>query len=616
MRREFEKKKRHLPIRQLMKQSGNLIQKIKPCFMMSPLSIAQYLDPTTVQFDIIIFDEASQVKPEDALGALLRGRQAIIMGDSKQLPPTSFFDRIIESEEEIEKEDDTLYTTDIESILQLARNRFPTKYLRWHYRSRHESLIAVSNREFYDNKLLVYPSPLQKSEDFGLRFQYLPKTVYGRGRTQTNLLEAREVAKYVINHYRNHPDKSLIVGTFNLKQQQAIWDEIEYLVQNNPDVESLLVNNHAEHFDVKNLETIQGDERDVVVVSVGYGFDENGRLSKNFGPLNHDGGERRLNVLMTRAREKCVIFSNFKSDQLAIEGVSSRGLYVLKQFLHYAEKGNFPTTTDIGADFESPFEEAVYSYLKENGYSIVPQVGCAGFRIDLAIIHPQSPGEYIVGIECDGAQYHSSSVARDRDRLRQQVLENLGWKIIRVWSTDWYRNPQRCKDELLNSIRTIFTNFHYHMITPREKIDYKEDSLSETPNHSPGNILDTPSIMKEENITSRTTKSENENQNICPFFRGIELYDFLKTKKWKYAENWKHLLFQRDTERTLQTVWKLWNLDQELAIVENNQKELTDKIKNDRKQEYIEALMKTVEGKDELLRKIQEERDLLNGIIN
>ncbi|MDI6719820.1 MAG: DUF3320 domain-containing protein [Methanomicrobiales archaeon] len=442
--REFNRKRGHMPIRRLMSRAGGLIQKIKPCFMMSPLSIAQFLDPRSVCFDLIVFDEASQVRPEDALGAFLRGRQVVVMGDSRQLPPTAFFDRLVEDEEDDGADEIA------ESILNLCRRSFPRKMLRWHYRSRHESLIAVSNREFYDNRLYVYPSAVDRAEHLGLHLVHLPQTVYDRGRSSANRGEARAVAEAVLDHYRTRPGKSLMVGTFNVRQQTAIREEVERLLRQNPQVEDAMKG--IEPFDVKNLETIQGDERDVVFISVGFGFDERGKLSLNFGPLNQAGGERRLNVLITRAREKCVVFSNFRGRDLALDENAPTGLQVLKQFLEYAETGSLAPYGDTGADGETPLETSVYEFLFENGHTLRKQVGCAGFRVDLAVVDPDSPGTYLLGIVCDGARYHTSRVARDRDRLRQQILEGLGWRIHRVWSPDWYRNRKECERRLLEAI--------------------------------------------------------------------------------------------------------------------------------------------------------------------
>jgi len=448
---EFNRKRGHMPIRTLMKKAGGLVQKIKPCFLMSPISIAQYLDPRSTRFDVIIFDEASQVRPEDAVGALLRGKQVVVMGDSKQLPPTDFFDAIVDSPER--EPEDYAAVGDMESILNVCKRSFPVKTLRWHYRSRHESLIAISNQEFYDNRLYVYPSPMQKDERLGLKFVYLPDAVYDRGKSGANRIEARAVAKAVFEHFRRYPDKSLGVGTFNVKQQESIQEEIEVLLKANPGFDLKSGNERGEHFFVKNLETIQGDERDVILLSVGFGFDSSRKLSLNFGPLNREGGERRLNVLITRAREKCVVFANFTSRDLVLDENSSFGLRSLKVFLEFAESGRLPLPACGKEDFDSPFEEAISNFMTENGCEVHRQIGCAGYRIDLAIPDPGHPGRYVLGIECDGESYHSSHVARDRDRLRQQVLEGLGWKIYRVWSTDWYLHPKESKEKLLKAVK-------------------------------------------------------------------------------------------------------------------------------------------------------------------
>ncbi len=471
---EFNRKRGHMPIRTLMKKAGGLVQKIKPCFMMSPLSIGQYLDPRSTHFDVIIFDEASQVKPEDAVGALLRGKQVVVMGDSKQLPPTDFFDGIFESPER--DPEDYAAAGDLESILNVCKRSFPIKTLRWHYRSRHESLIAVSNQEFYSNRLYVYPSPMQKDERLGLKFVHLKDAVYDRGKSGVNRIEARVVAKTVFEHFNKYPDKSLGVGTFNVKQQEAIQEEIETLLKANPGFDLNPGNERGEHFFVKNLETIQGDERDVILLSVGFGFDNSRKLSLNFGPLNREGGERRLNVLITRAREKCVVFSNFTSRNLNLDENSSFGLRSLKVFLEFAESGRLTLPAYTNGDFESPFEEIIYDFLVENACEVHRQIGCAGYKLDLAIPDPGNPGRYVLGIECDGASYHLFHVARDRDRLRQQVLEGLGWRIYRVWSTDWYLHPKESKEKLLEAVKKAIKQKNLQAKPEPEVLTIKEPS--------------------------------------------------------------------------------------------------------------------------------------------
>ncbi|OWT32959.1 hypothetical protein BGI41_04900 [Methanobrevibacter sp. 87.7] len=448
---EFTRKSGHLPVRTLLEKAGTIIKKIKPVFMMSPLSIAQYLDPTNpkLQFDVVIFDEASQVKPEDALGAFMRGKTAVVMGDTQQLPPTSFFDQIAEGD----SHEEVASANDMESILHLCKLSFPVKMLKWHYRSRHESLIAVSNKEFYDNQLLVYPSPSHDDPELGLKFRYCPNTVYERGEGSYNRGEAKEVVKEIFKHFEKYGDsKSLGVGTFSVAQRNAILEELEVERKNHPELEPLFSENRPDRFFVKNLETIQGDERDVILISVGYGFDQNRKMSLNFGPLNQDGGERRLNVLVTRAKEKCVVFSNFRSHDMHLTANPPFGVRALKEFLEYAESltiGNIPSEDDT----IEPFEEGIYTFLVDNGYTVDKHVGCAGFRVDLAIVDDDNPGRYILGITTDGKMYASSKVARDRDRLREQVLDGLGWKLYHLWSTDWYRNCEACKKHLLDRVQ-------------------------------------------------------------------------------------------------------------------------------------------------------------------
>lgn len=439
LRREFQKKRRHMPLRRLMVNSGRAIQAIKPVFMMSPLSVATFVPPGSVQFDLVVFDEASQVRPTDAFGAIVRGKQTVVVGDSKQLPPTRFFDSVVElSEEEVEDEN---LTSDIESILGLLLSQgAPQEMLRWHYRSRHESLIAVSNREFYDNKLVVFPSPQRDAREIGLVHVYLSDTAYDRGGTGSNPAEARAVAEEVMRHARECPDLTLGVAAFSVRQMQAIQDEIERLRREDLSCEGFFADHAHEPFFVKNLENVQGDERDVMLVSIGYGRTREGYVAMSFGPVNWDGGERRLNVLMTRARQKCQVFTNLVADDIDMSRTSARGVHALKVFLEYARSRRLDVPAAADGEFGSPFEEAVWGRLTALGYEVHSQVGSAGFFIDLAIVDPEHPGGYLLGVECDGATYHSARSARDRDRLRQEVLEGLDWSIHRVWSTDWLRD--------------------------------------------------------------------------------------------------------------------------------------------------------------------------------
>jgi len=452
---EIRKKSRHMPLRKLLAAAGEVVQSIKPCFMMSPLSVAQYLAPGGVTFDLVVFDEASQVEPADAYGAIARGRQLLLVGDERQLPPTNFFARN-DPEQPQADDDPVVHCIDLESILSLGIVRLPHRCgLRWHYRSRHSSLIEFSNHEFYDDRLRVFPSPHTDCSEMGLAFRYVENSVYLRGAGRFNPIEARTVAEAVISHALRTPEQSLGVGTLNQPQQRAIEDEIERLRRSHQDerVEEFFARHAvADPFFVKNLENIQGDERDVIFLSIGFGKDSNGRLHVAFGALNSEGGWRRLNVLVTRARQRCVVFSSVRADDIDLGATQARGVVALKEYLSAAEQGRLKEALVPGGDHVSNFEATVCGALRDKGWEVHAQVGCAGFAIDLAVVDPRAPGRYLLGIECDGATYHSSPTARDRDRLRQAVLESLGWTIQRIWSTDWFHRPQMTLKAVLDHL--------------------------------------------------------------------------------------------------------------------------------------------------------------------
>jgi very-short-patch-repair endonuclease len=364
-----------------------------------------------------------------------------VVGDTKQLPPTSFFDRMVM--DEVAEEDEEAYsmTSDMPSILSLCNaQRAPERMLRWHYRSRHESLIAVSNYEFYDSRLVVFPSPGAVS-NLGLVLHYLPDTAYDRGKSRTNKLEAEAVANAVMEHAARYPGKTLGVVAFSEAQKGAVMDAIELRRKASPQLEPFFSTAGPEPFFVKNLESVQGDERDVIMISVGYGKDASGYLSMSFGPLNNDGGEKRLNVLITRAKERCEVFTNLTHDDIDLNRTKGQGVKAFKTVLKYAATGIIDIPQATGKEADSPFEEAVCNQLEGLGYTVHQQVGSNGFFIDLAVVDPQQQGRYILGIECDGASYHAARSARDRDRLRQNALEGMGWTFHRIWSTDWFRHP-------------------------------------------------------------------------------------------------------------------------------------------------------------------------------
>ena len=439
IRTEIGKKRRHLALRRLLREAGRAVQMMKPVFMMSPISVAQFLEPGKLEFDLVVIDEASQVRPVEALGAITRSRQLVVVGDKKQLPPSAFF-APLPGDEEPDEDQPSLRVSDVESILELCSSRgIREQSLRWHYRSRHHSLIALSNREFYEKKLFIVPSPQGSGPGEGLEFRHVPNGVYDRGKTKTNREEARVVARAMVDHARLHPTRSLGVGTFSGTQRDMILDELELLRREHPETESFFSKDSNEPWFVKNLENIQGDERDTIFISVGYGPDANGNVSMNFGPVGDPGGERRLNVLITRAKHQCVVFSSIRADDIDLRRAKSEGVKVFKEFVHFAETGLDLARTGI-REMDSEFEYDVADALSGNGWKVDPQVGVAGFFIDLAVIDPDCEGRYILGVECDGATYHSARWARDRDRLRQEVLEGHGWRIHRIWSTDWFND--------------------------------------------------------------------------------------------------------------------------------------------------------------------------------
>jgi very-short-patch-repair endonuclease len=463
---QCELQRKHKPIRWIMARAGEAIQRIKPVFMMSPLSVAIHLPPELPPFDLVIFDEASQIKPEDALCAIARAKQAVVVGDTQQMPPTSFFDRQIDEDEELDSDSEDMAALEfgaearkLESILSMmsavtiGRTRRPD--LRWHYRSLHPALIQPSNEMFYESRLVVFPSPspYQNGRRIGVQFHHHPETVYeGGARRRINRLEAEIVAQAVHRHVLTHPDESLLVAAMNKPQADLIWEEVSKRERQDPGPYAAYRQRHPhEPLDIKNLENVQGDERDVVFISVTYGRDASGVIRQHFGPLLLDGGERRLNVLITRARRRCEVFSNMTADDIRL-ATPRAGVESLKRYLRFAASGSLDVAVPTGEGPESPFEEEVAAALWLHGWEFHAQVGSEGYRIDLAVLDPEAPGRYLLGIECDGATYHSARSARDRDKLRQRVLESRGWKLHRIWSHDWWQDREGEMSRLLAAL--------------------------------------------------------------------------------------------------------------------------------------------------------------------
>jgi very-short-patch-repair endonuclease len=441
---------RHPSIRHVTARAGAALQALKPCFMMGPLSVAQYLAPGALNFDLVIMDEASQIRPEDAIGAVARGGQLVVVGDDKQLPPTSFFERL---SADVDAEDDPdaqggFVGEDDESVIALANGslRGEQGMLRWHYRSRHPELIAFSNHQFYNDELVVFPAPRESDRNFGMTRIFVEDGCSVDG---INDAEARRVAQAAVDHLRSRPSQSLMVVAMNTHQKERIETHIAKLEAANGGLGAILDESEAEAriepFVVKNLENVQGDERDVVMISMTYGPRERGgKVPQTFGPINQSKGHRRLNVLFTRAKEQMVVFTSLRSSDIQAGPESNPGPRALQGFLRFAETKQLPSGARLtGKSPESPFEEAVARELERAGYGVEPQLGVGSYRIDIAVRNPDAPDQFLLGVECDGAMYHSTLSARDRDRLRQEVLENLGWAIERIWSVDWFRDPAR-----------------------------------------------------------------------------------------------------------------------------------------------------------------------------
>ncbi len=447
LRHEIGKKRAHLPLRELMAQIPEVLTKLTPCLLMSPLSIAQYLQAGANAFDLVIFDEASQIPVWDAIGAIARGRQVVMVGDPKQLPPTSFFDR---AESGLDDED---VEADLESILdECIGANLPTRDLNWHYRSRHESLIAFSNHAYYKGELVTFPSPVTHDRAVSLR---LVSGAYQKGGARTNPAEAKALVADIVGRLTapGFRESGLTLGvvTFNAEQQKLIEDLLDEARRADPRLEPYFAESELEPLFVKNLESVQGDERDLIYFSITYGPDPAGQLAMNFGPLNRQGGERRLNVAITRARHELRVFASFRAEQMDLARTQAIGVRDLKHFLEFAERGARALAEankgSLGG-FDSPFEQAVATALAQRGWRVQPQIGASSFRVDLGIVDPDAPGRYLAGVECDGATYHRSATARDRDKLREQVLRGLGWEIVRVWSTDWWIDPAGTLDRL------------------------------------------------------------------------------------------------------------------------------------------------------------------------
>lgn len=443
---EINKKKRHIPLRDLIRRARRALLELKPCWMMSPLAVAQYLERDGEKFDLCIIDEASQMTPENAMGALSRAEQVMVVGDTNQLPPSNFFRKMI-SDDDIDEDEDVLE----ESILEMANQAFTKRQLRWHYRSRDDRLIRYSNHAVYDNNLIIFPSPNQRTENGRTGVSLV--RIEGNYKSGLNRGEAKAVIEETLRFMAEQPHRSLGVVTMNKKQQEFLEEQFYHILNDNPAAAEYVEhwNSHKdglESFFIKNLESVQGDERDVIFISTVYGAERPGeKVAQRFGPINGVAGRRRLNVLFTRAKEQMVTFSSMEANDVTAK---NPGTEMLRGWLEYCTTGILDSGVVSFGDGEpeSGFEAHVGERIKALGCEIEYQVGVGKYRIDIGVRHPDWPHGFLLGVECDGATYHSSRSARERDRYRQEILEGLGWYLHRIWSTNWF-NDQHSEIEKL-----------------------------------------------------------------------------------------------------------------------------------------------------------------------
>jgi len=455
LKHELQKQRRHKPVRQLAQEMGQDFTVLAPCMLMSPLSIAQYLPADHELFDLVIFDEASQISPWDAVGSIARGKQVVVAGDPRQMPPTSFFNRSTNA-----GEDDT--NEDLESILdECIGAGVPQHSLTWHYRSRHESLITFSNYHYYGGSLITFPAADTRPSMVSWR---KVDGIYAPGKGgRINQAEAKSIVGEVVQRLTD-PDfvasgQSIGIITLNAEQQKLVDDLLDQAQRDTPQIEPFFEPGLAEPVVVKNLETMQGDERDLIILGIGFGPTEPNAttMSMNFGPLNREGGWRRLNVALTRARREMMVFTSFESAMIDLNRTSAQAVHDLRHFIEFAQRGPTAITSAVHGsvgDYESPFEQFVAEGLRLKGWETHAQIGVSHFRIDLGVVHPDRPGDYLVGVECDGATYHSTATARDRDKIRSEILVGLGWTLLRVWSTEWWVNREGALERLHEAIGT------------------------------------------------------------------------------------------------------------------------------------------------------------------
>lgn len=449
-------------IRSIIDSIPNLLPRLCPCMLMSPISVAQYIDLNSEKFDLVIFDEASQMPTSEAVGAIARGKALIVVGDSKQMPPTSFFTSTQVDEDEADIDD-------MESILDDCKTlSLREYYLSWHYRSKHESLIAFSNSQYYDNRLFTFPSV----DDQTAKVKLVPvEGVYDKGRTRSNPEESKAIVKEIIRRLSDPELSKYSIGVvaFSKVQGNLIEDDLTEELDRHPELKEIAYNSPEPIF-IKNLENVQGDERDVILFSIGYGADKDGKVSMNFGPLNNAGGERRLNVAVSRARYEMIVYSSLKSSQIDLKRSQAKGVEGLKGFLEFAETGHLPMLeSTLHNHDKNVMVKQICEMLTEQGYLATPNVGRSNFKVDIAVSSATQPEKYILGILCDGKTYYETKTTRDREIVQPNIMKMLGWRVMRVYSIDWYENRERSIQQILDELKDNET--------PDEKIEQEEEPV-------------------------------------------------------------------------------------------------------------------------------------------
>lgn len=510
VRRQIEEDGGHKPLRELFDEAGKFITQLTPCFMMSPLSVAKHLKSESIHFDTVVFDEASQIMPQDAVSSLIRADQAIIAGDSKQLPPTVFFESEVETKMDVRE--------NLDSILEETASVLPEKTLQWHYRSQSKELIKFSNKQYYNNDLRTFPEN-NPNADTGVSFEYVEDGVCDCGGSRQNKIEAERVVDLIEEHADQHAEKSLGVVAFSSAQEQAIRDAMSDRRNDSSAIDEFMNQDDAlDEFFVKNVEMVQGDERDRIIFSVGYGPDQDGKISTNFGPLNRSGGERRLNVAITRAKEKITVVCSMQPEDIDLSDSKSTGAQHLKEYLEYLKRETEVSTQSNqgsgSSNFDFKFEEVVYDELQEEGHDVVSQVQNSSYSYDLAIKHPSQPEKFVLGIECDGSAYHSSKTARDRDRTRQFILENLGWNIHRIWSPDWVSNKQKQLRIINEKIESIVDKSSSSISSPSAiGLEDEGDAFDSISAHQAVTEYQTPSLEWDQRYSPDVVGPDEANKN-------------------------------------------------------------------------------------------------------